>query len=515
MPGISFLSKSVPSSHVALNGGLNSTSGPLNVADNESSDLQNIDFDKFGSILKRSGYTSLNTGGIYASTSTESVDGLFWAEFTSAGAITREAVTVCGGKVYKMDALDGQWDDVSGGASITSGNFFASEMYNATLFLTNNVDVPLKYVTLDTVKTAGVPTGLTKARFVCQFNNYFFYANVTVSGLAYPTRVYFSALRAPETWDSADWIEVSKDDGQEITGLKVAGDRLVVYKEKSIYNVFYTGDADIPFILPGGGKSNSSVGCVAPFSIQEVENGHVFLSYDGLYYYDGLNSYKISEKISNTFDLMDKSRFSQAKSLVHKSKSRYWLSLPLSGQTKNSRIIMWDYYNNAFSVYVGINASAMATFFVNGQERPYFGDYDSMIYRADIGRDDYPRYIQTAIDSYYWTNWKSYGDLCDQKGVPNVYIYYQENSAVLTFGYAFDFEETAQYTSTVNMAGGTSVYGTAVYGTGLYSGAGGAVVRRDLTGRGRVVRFKFSNSVLNETFRVDGFGSLPHLETNV
>ena len=516
MPQPDYTSKSVPVSHKTLSGGLNSTAGPLALQDNESSDLQNINFDKFGSISKRGGYTTLSTATLFAGASTEMCDGLVWAEFTTGGTIVREAVTLAGSKVYKMDDLDGTWDDVTGGVSITSGDQFSNTMFNTYLYLTNGTDVPIKYVTGDTASAAGIPTGLTRADFVEEFNNYLFYANVTISGVAYPTRIYWSTIRDPDTWSTSDWIEIGLNDGQEITGLKVLSDRLVVYKEKSIYNVYFTGDADIPFILPGGGKSNSPVGCVAPFSIQEVENGHVFLSYDGLYFYDGMNSYKISDKITTTLLGLNTTRLNQARSLVHKTKSRYWLALPSSAQTQNDKIIVWDYFNNAFSIYEGIDASALATFFVNGvTERPYFGDYDGFVYRADVGRDDYPLNTQTAIDGYFWTNWKTYEDLCDQKGIPNVYIYYQESSTTLTFGYSYDFESTAQYSNTIDLSGGTAVYGTAVYGTDVYSGAGGATKRRDLTGRGRVVRFKFSNAVQNETFRIDGFGALPHLETNV
>ena len=105
MPGLQFLSKSVTANHLALNGGLNSTSGPLNLQDNESSDLQNIDFDKFGSILKRNGYTALNTTALFAGASTERCDGLFWAEFTTGGSVVREAVSIFGGKLYKMGGL--------------------------------------------------------------------------------------------------------------------------------------------------------------------------------------------------------------------------------------------------------------------------------------------------------------------------------------------------------------------------------------------------------------------------
>jgi hypothetical protein len=516
MAGISYTSKTVNVSHNALNGGLNSTSGNLNLKDNESSDLQNIDFDKFGSILKRNGYTCLNTGGMYIGSSTESVDALVWAEFTTGGSITRAAVCISGAKIYKMDDLDGVWDDVTGGATITSGNQFDVEMYNTTLFATNGVNAPVKWVTGDTANVASVPTGLTKAKYVKQFNNYLFYANVTVGGLNYPTRLYWSALRDPTSFDSADWLEVSKDDGQEITGLRVLSDRLVVFKDKAIYNVFFTGDSDIPFTLPGGGKANSAVGCISSNSIQEVENGLVFLSSDGLYYYDGMNAYKISDKITETLMGYNTTQLSKASSLVYKKKSQYWLALPSSGQTKKDRVVVWDYFNNAFSIYVGMNVSSLATFFISGvNERPYFGDYDGFVYRADIGRTDYPVNVATAINSYYWTNWKHYDDLGSQKGIPQIYIYYQENSAVLTFSYSYDFEENAQYSHTINMSGGTAVYGTAVYGTDIYAGAGGAVVRRDLTGRGRVVRFRFSNSVAGETYRIDGFGSSPHLETNV
>ena len=64
MAGNLYTTKSIPVGDKVFNGGLNSTSGPLNLQENESSDLQNIDFDKFGSILKRNGYTCLNTSAM-------------------------------------------------------------------------------------------------------------------------------------------------------------------------------------------------------------------------------------------------------------------------------------------------------------------------------------------------------------------------------------------------------------------------------------------------------------------
>jgi len=512
MAGIPYTSSSIPTGSKSLNGGLNSTSGAFGVQDNESSDLQNIDFDKFGSILKRNGYASLNTASITGSTK---VEGLHWYEYNNSGVYGSFAVCASNGSLYKQDDLDGVWDNITGPA-ITTGNHCDFENFLNEVYITNGADIPLKWAGSGTASVMAVPSGLTAAKYVKQFSNYLFLGNVTVSGITYPSRIYWSAIKDTSSWDAANFIEIAKDDGQEITGMKVLADRLVIYKRRAIYNVFFTGDADIPFILPGGGKSNSSVGCIAPFSIQEVENGHVFLAPDGIYYYDGMNSYKLSHRITKTLDSFNQTNLNNAVSCVHKAKNRYMLSFTSSGMTEADRVVVWDYFNNAFSVYVGIAPCSLATFFVSSfEERPYFGDFDGFVYRMDTGTDDYPLNTANAVSSYFYTNWKAFDDLCDQKGVPHVYLYYQTSNSVLTFAYSYDFETTDQYTQTLTLATATDTYGTGIYGTAVYAGSGGGSTRRDLTGRGRTVRFKFANATLGETFRMDGFGTYAHLETNV
>lgn len=510
MAGLNLTTPSQPIADINFNGGLNTTSGPLSVKDNESSDLQNIDFNKFGSILKRNGYTALNTSAISGSAAS---DGLWWYEFVSSGAYASNLIDITNGKFYKMDDLDGTWDDVTGAITITAGNFCDFENWLNTVYVTNNTDVPFKWVGSGNAAVMTVPTNLTKAKCVVQYNNYLFLGNVVVGGTTHKSRFYWSNLKDDSTWLTTSFIEISKDDGQQIMNMVVMGDRLVVFKERSIYNVFFTGDADIPFNVQ---KSNSNVGCAAQHSVQEVENGLVFLSYDGFYYYDGNNSYKISFNIQNTLLDYNSTRFNQARSMRQKTKNRYFCSLPSSGQTNNDVVVVWDWQLNAFSLYSGIAGAAMASVYLSGiSERIYFGDYAGFVYRMDTGTNDYPLNVATAISSYYYTNWKHYDDICDQKGIPNIYVYYQTSNSVLTLAYSYDFENADTYTQTMSLATSVSVYGTAVYGVGTYAGAGGFQQRRDLDGRGRVVRFKFANSTLGETFQVHGLGSLAHLETNV
>lgn len=510
MAGGSYTSPSQPIADINFNGGLNSTSGPLSLQNNESSDLKNIDFNKYGSILKRNGYTALNTSAI---TNSPNSDGLYWYEFVSSGSYASNLINVADGKLWKMDSLDGTWDNITGSLTITADKFCDFETFLNEVYVTNNEDVPFKWTGSGNGAVMSVPSGLTKAKCIAQFNNYLFLANVVVSSVTYKSRIYWSNIKDTSTWLSTSFIEVSKDDGQQINKIIVMGDRLVVFKERAIYNIFFTGDNDIPFILQ---KSNSPVGCVAQFSVQEVENGLVFLSPDGFYYYDGNNAYKISMDIQTNISGYNSTRFNQCVSMRQKNKNRYFCSMPSASQTNNDVVVVWDWFLNAFSIYDGINAASMASVWNSAtDERIYFGDYLGFVYRMDTGSDDYPLNVQTAIEAYYYTNWKHYDDIVDQKGVPNVVVYYQADNSVLTFVYSYDFENSDTYSQTFSLATGSAVYGSAIYDLDVYAGVGGLQQRRDLDGRGRVVRFGFKNSTIGESFQIDGVGYFAHLETNV
>lgn len=507
MSGLDYTSRSAPYGVVKNTGGLNSTFSSLNVGDNESTDCLNIDYDKFGSIIKRSGYSTLNSVAFNSSATWNS---LFWFELSSG---TNYLIGTCGNKLAKMDGLDGTWDDITDTLTITAGN---NNQWTWTSFLdtaigTNGVDLPAQWTGTGNGTAASVPTGLTKAKFVENWNRFVFYANVTVSGTAHPTRIYYSDIDSVSSWNSASFRDMNKNDGQDITGIKKLGDRLVIYKERSIWIAQFTGDSDIPFVFT---PTPSSVGCVSGYSIQEVENGHIFLSYDGYYYFDGVNSFKISDRITNTLSTsLEPSRFQYSASCYQRTKNRYWGSHAIAAGSTNSRVITWDSANNAFGLYKGHNASCFATVFTGGEERVYFGDYSGFVYRADTGSNDNPLGVATAIPAYYYTKWFNYDDLIDKKGVPIVTVYYQIANGTLTFSYSYDFDNGDQYSQTFSMSTSSALYGSAIYDTDTYASTGGAVVRRDLIGRGRVIRLKFENNNLSETMQVDGFGMLPHLET--
>jgi hypothetical protein len=489
------------------NGGLNTSASPLAVKDFESTDLQNVELDIWGSITKRAGYLNLNSAEV---NSGASGNGVFFYENSSG---TDYLVSIFGDKLYKMDSLDGTFDAITGAITLTASqdNQAQFKTYNNILFGVNYSDAPFKWTGSGNAAAMGVPTNLTQAKCIENWTEYMFLANVTVGGVYYGSRMYWSGAGTPDTFDAADWVNINANDGTDIIAIKALGDKLVIFKERSIHVGIFTGDTDIPFVFA---KTPSHVGCIARDSVQEVNNGLIFLSYDGFYYFDGSNSLKISNNISYTLrNDCAKSRFPKAVSTLLMEKNQYLCFVTDSGDSTNQTGFIWDFYTKAWMKYVGASVNAITRIHTSYEERPYFLDYSGFCYRMNTGTNDYPLGVLTAIDAYYKTKWFSFADLMNQKGIPHVMMYLAYNNASLTVGYSFDFEDANQYSVSLPLNSSSSAYGSAVYGTATYAGAGGFTKRIDLTGRGRVFRLSFENSAPSETFKINGFGISAYLET--
>jgi hypothetical protein len=466
-----------------------------------------VDFDKFGSVKKRGGYTAINTT---AYNSGATWNGLKWFEKSDGNSYL---IGVCGNKLVSATSISQTatpFTDRTGALTLTAGNnnHVSWAIHLDTVLGTNNVDVPFKCVGSSAGDVMTVPTGLTKAKFVIVFKGYTILANVTVSATAHKSRLYWSAIDSISTWDDADFRGLGINDGQEITGIAVLGESLIVFKNRYIWVGAFTGDSDIPFVFE---KARSTVGAIAGWSIQEVENGLVFRSYDGYYYFDGNNSFKISDKITPNLDEFASSRYKDVQSIYYQNKNMYISSETLSGGTSHNRNVVWNSMNNAWSPYTGIAANCFERVFVSGKEYIIFGDYSGYTYLMDNGLTDYPANAATAINGYYYSKWFDYGDMVSKKAVPEMAIYYQYSNSTLTFAYSYNLESADQYSSAFSMSGGYSLYGTAIYDTSTYAGVGGAVKKRNLTGQGRMFRVGFKNNIIGETFTIDGFGAVPHL----
>lgn len=138
------------------------------------------------------------------------------------------------------------------------------------------------------------------------------------------------------------FIDVRSYDGSSIIGLKTAFDSLYVFKQKSIFKI--VGSSTDNFQLVQVAESS---GTIADRSIAVGNNGIYYMSQDGIYYFDGTNTHRISDKIKKTLEGIDKYRIDEVIGCFYNGK--YYLSIPYGGyfDTKG-RIIEYDVNNDSF-----------------------------------------------------------------------------------------------------------------------------------------------------------------------
>lgn len=479
------------------NGGLNTKASHFAVKENESPDCQNVNFGEDGAIIQRNGYVALLTTAI---TGTPKVTGIH--AYVQADGDDWLIVTA-GSKIYKSDSMTTvSLGDITGEITITPLYLFDFCTFMDTVILTNGVDPPIKWDGSGDAVAAAVPTGLTTAKWVAQFKNYLFYANVTQGGTLYASRIYYSDLMDIGTWDATNYIDVSRDDGEQIKGMEVLGDRLCIFKESKVYELIATGDPDVPFQMietPGRG-------CASGYTIFNVMGYLIYLSYDGLYRFDGSYSTIVSDKITPTINEANQSRLADYVAAPYFDNKQYWLcTTATSNQALNNRVIVWDWYNDAFTLYTNIAASYVTTFRVSGKEYMYSGDYYGQLYRQDYGTND----NGTAIDAYYWTAWLDAGaPLGLSKSIKHMYLFLKHTGVWdMSIGYNYDFKKYVWRSFVVSLADPDILVGTAIVGQAVVGGSDGLIKRLDLGGgQGKVIRFKFSNSTLDHYFNIRGYG---------
>ncbi len=97
---------------------------------------------------------------------------------------------------------------------------------------------------------------------------------------AHPERLYFSELDEPESVYSLSWF--STQGAEHITGIKVVRGQLIVFTRNATYLVDGYDTEDLSML-----KISPTIGCIAPYSILNINEVLYFLSEKGLFTYDG------------------------------------------------------------------------------------------------------------------------------------------------------------------------------------------------------------------------------------
>jgi hypothetical protein len=212
-----------------------------------------------------------------------------------------------------------------------------------------------------------------------------------------PTIPITAPAGGANVWPDPTNFDVLTQEGDEVVGAAVWGDRLTCFTRRGIVVVTEDETSPVPAIL------DQQNGCIAPRSVQTVGGGRVIYLSDGaVCAFDGQRGEAISDDLKDTLGEVDWANAHQAVS-VHVSRlHQYRLWLPLKGSAGNRLCVVYDYAEQAWTVWASwytfgstaddtqpYDVTAAASILLpSGEEVILTGDASGRIWREDTGDDD-------------------------------------------------------------------------------------------------------------------------------
>jgi hypothetical protein len=190
-----------------------------------------------------------------------------------------------------------------------------------------------------TVFDATVPKG----KYCLIHKNRLWIANNSVN----PSRLYYSDDGSHDFFETDSYFDIRPNDGDQITFIKNVLGILTVSKDNTIQKLYTDGDdPDEDWAIS---DPFSFVGCRAPYTAVNTPVGIMYLSYAGLYIFNGQFSVKISDSIDPTIKDILESNFSNC--WGEYNKNIYYLAYPskATGISQNNRILIYDMINKSYT----------------------------------------------------------------------------------------------------------------------------------------------------------------------
>lgn len=313
------------------------------------------------------------------------------------------------------------------GRSLGQESFLASVDGEATEWIDSGDAVPA--FTPFAEEIADTTGGIT-AKYVKRFKDRLVYAGIP----NYPTRVMISArYNQQEKFDLASGgglIDIEPDSGDDIVGLETKGDKILVFKEHSIWQITlsqftykYVQSVGLTILQMEPSLITNSIGCAGQRTIAHVENDILFLASGGRGVYvlgnepgiigDILRTNEVSVKVRPFFEALTPTQESNACAAYFNNK--YFIGVPGKGQT-----MVFDRERNAWMGPWSFDANIFTTYY-DSNENPVLvkGNYaDTNVMEIDSKfRDD----NGTAFDTVLRTRREDMGDWSLYKNVRDIF----------------------------------------------------------------------------------------------
>ncbi len=276
----------------------------------------------------------------------------------------RELIVADTQYVNRYNETTNRLEDISGSSSPyhgTNKNFFSWVNYPSAadqprLLFANNAptDVIQQYdgaTVTDYVYTSGTITTLNCLQLF-NFKDRLILLRTTENGTVFPRRIRISGTGANcDNFDSsatgAGFIDIP--DNTWIMGAAFSRDDLLIFTERTVWSLKYTGNDTTPFTLY---KIEESRGSAAPFGVITYLNRTTALSPLGFIITDGYRVDRMDDKIPKySFNEIDPNNFDLCFAGSVDEDRDHYLIHPSTNQAESDRILVTNYEEDNFSIY--------------------------------------------------------------------------------------------------------------------------------------------------------------------
>jgi len=276
-----------------------------------------------------------------------------------------------------------------------TGEFYYDQEISGTTATSEYVDSFLG--TLIEVNNDEPPSGIDCIGGPGQYNRLFAGVN---------NKLYFSKALKPESWPALYYVEVGTPYDQ-LLSLQDWGGSVFMFTKETIYSLQGT---DPSTFYPN--KTLVERGLFSKQAIVKTEKGIIYLSYDGIYLFNGQVEQKISGKVDalfrgdivNGINPLNKAHIDTCWLAYHNNK--LFFGYPDSVNTLPNKVLVFDFDKGKWSIY-DYGLTLISAYVDKANSRLLAGDSNTTIHILETGDDDNGDSFTFKIRSKEFSNTES------------------------------------------------------------------------------------------------------------
>ena len=373
------------------------------LSDNELTACKNVWVYQIGKLQKVPGYskatsTQLSSAVLYLHHYTDAINSDDYLL----------AVSNSGSNLTISQRQEGTYSTVSGIGSSLNG--FANARVSMLNYLSKTFMVgckgdsdflPSAIIEGNTYSTSDANlTDMPKAKYIVNYKNTIFIGNCEVGGTRYPSRVYYSEppVAGQISWDVLnDFLVFGVEDGDEITGMGVAVDNLIVFKRYSMWRYDDSSKSMMKI---------ANIGCDNHNSIKEIAGTLYWSNRKGVYRWRGSYPELVSAKAQRYFDRVDQTTLSnQVAVLFNEDEYRIFIGdITIDNLFYENTWFCWNTVREQCYIRCTIHkANSACDYIEGGKRRAYFGTSNGYTMKFAMPADEVFSDDENEIDSFFIT----------------------------------------------------------------------------------------------------------------